>query len=35
MEFNSKFFKADGRKFMPMNFTDPIQKSMLALRTVD
>jgi V-type H+-transporting ATPase subunit a len=32
VEFNSKFFKADGRKFIPLELVTPIQNSILLLR---
>jgi V-type H+-transporting ATPase subunit a len=35
VEFNSKFFKADGRKFMPLNLVAPIQASLARLRAVE
>lgn len=35
VEFDSKFFKADGRKFIPLNFYDPILKEVTAYRTAE
>ena len=35
VEFNSKFFKADGRRFMPLNLSAPVKKSLAALRVDD
>ena len=35
VEFNSKFFKADGRKFLPLNLSAPIEKNLVLLRVVE
>jgi V-type H+-transporting ATPase subunit a len=35
VEFNSKFFKADGRKFTPLTLTAPIQAIAIKLREDD
>jgi len=35
VEFNSKFFKADGRKFIPLNLVTPIQLSLAKMRAID
>ena len=35
VEFNSKFFKADGRKFIPLNLSAPIEKNLVLLRVVE
>jgi V-type H+-transporting ATPase subunit a len=35
VEFNSKFFKADGRKFLPLNLAAPIEKNLALLRAVE
>jgi V-type H+-transporting ATPase subunit a len=32
VEFNSKFFKADGVKFMPLTLSVPIQEHIVKLR---
>ena len=33
VEFNSKFFKADGRKFMPITFYEPILRAVQGYRS--
>lgn len=35
VEFNSKFFKADGWKFMPLSMEGPLQASALKVREVE
>ena len=35
VEFNSKFFKADGRKFIPLNLVAPVESSLAKLRVTD
>jgi len=35
VEFDSKFFKADGRKFMPLSLEGPLQANAIKLREED